>query len=391
MFAKYININKYLKSPVIPYLVTFIIAVYNLRIGTVMSPDSYQYVAAADNLINFEFNYFLFFEAHTQDLAWTLERFLPIIFPITLIAFLKIIFPLAWMECFVYINIIFVFIAVYLFQRGMLSLKIDNAVIGVCCFLLIFSVDYLTWPRFILTDTIYASLSFLLIYITLSIRNFHLRKISIWLLCLMLLALTRQVAIPILAVSIFLVFGHKIKLNGTVMLIAFLLLFLTSALFYSIYITALMDNTNLSQGVLHLMNFAKSGVVVHDRPDTYIIISNDVFGFLKLFCYRFLYFFNPYASSFSSIHIIFNSFLTVVYFFGLIATIWNWALTTLEQKQYFLKINLFIFAIAIFHSATLIDFDWRYRFPAIILMMFVGAISLQSFVNALKAKYLSQS
>ena len=85
MFAKYININKYLKSPVIPYLVTFIIAVYNLRIDTVMSPDSYQYVAAADNLINFEFNYFLFFEAHTQDLAWTLERFLPIIFPITLI------------------------------------------------------------------------------------------------------------------------------------------------------------------------------------------------------------------------------------------------------------------------------------------------------------------
>ena len=282
------------------------------------------------------------------------------------------------------------FIAVYFFQRAMLSIKIDNAVIGVFCFLLIFSVDYLTWPRFILTDTIYASLSFLLIYITLAMRNFHLRTISIWLLCLLLLVLTRQVAMPIIAVSIFLVFGHKIKLNGTVMLIALLLLFLTSALFYSTFITALINNTNLSDGVLQLMNFAKSGVVIHDRPDTYITISNDVFGFFKLFCYRFLYFFNPYASSFSSIHIIFNSFLTLVYFFGLIATIWNWTIVTLEQKQYYLKINLFIFAIAIFHSATLIDFDWRYRFPAIILMMFVGAISLQSFVNALKTKYFSQ-
>jgi hypothetical protein len=51
------------------------------------------------------------------------------------------------------------------------------------------------------------------------------------------------------------------------------------------------------------------------------------------------------------------------------------------QKQYFIKLNLFIFAIAIFQSSTLIDFDWRYRFPAIILMVFVGAISLQSMLN----------
>ena len=60
MFAKYININKYLKSPVIPYLVTFIIAFYNLRIGPVMSVDSLTYSSHADLLINLEFNYFLY-------------------------------------------------------------------------------------------------------------------------------------------------------------------------------------------------------------------------------------------------------------------------------------------------------------------------------------------
>ena len=114
-------------------------------------------------------------------------------------------------------------------------------------------------------------------------------------------------------------------------------------------------------------------------------------GFLNYFVIDFYFFFNPYAQSFSSIHIIFNSFLTLVYLFGLIGTIWNWRVVTFEQKQFFLKINLFIFSIAIFHSATLIDFDWRYRFPVIILMMLVGAISMQSLVNSLKAKKFIQN
>ena len=383
MFARYTNIN--FISSLAPFLVAFIIAVINLRIGAVMSPDSHTYSSYADKLINLEFNYFLYFESNS------LGRLVPITLPVTLIAILKIISPSQWMEYFIYVNTLFVFITFYFFQRAMQSVKIHNIVIAFCSFLLLLSADFLTWPRYILTDTIYASLSFLLIYITMTVKNFDFKIFSIWFLCCLLIAFTRPTAMPILAVSIFLMFIYKIKLNPKVMMLVFLISFFSSALFYAVFASNLANHTNLSEGIDHLMNFAKSGVVIHDRPDTYLNITNEISGFFKLFCYRFLFFFNPYTSSFSSIHIIFNSFLILVYLFGLIVTNWNWGVVTLEQKQFFLKINLFIFSVAVFHSATLIDFDWRYRFPAIILMMFVGAISMQSLVNRLKAKKFIQN
>tara|TARA_B100000795_G_C22778328_1_gene431073 strand:+ start:170 stop:1345 length:1176 start_codon:yes stop_codon:yes gene_type:complete len=375
----YTSIHSYIKNPLtlILYVTTFIIAAYNLRIGTILSPESYLHSSTAEALVSLKFNYFRFFE------AFSLEQ-LPNILPISLIAFLKIIFPNTWMEYFVYINIACVFFSIYLFQRVMLHLKIDNVVISICCFLFLFSSDFLTWPRYILYDTIYVGFSFLLIHLTLSIKNFDLKKIFIWLLCLLFVALTNKLATPVITMSILFLFIYKMKLNGKVILIISLLSLLTSALLYSILTSVLINHSNLSEWSLQTINFEKLGIVIHSRPDTYINMSDDIFGFFKLFCYRFLYFFNPYASSFSIIHIIFNSVITMVYFLGLIISTWNWTLITFEQKQYFLKINLFILFIAIFHSATLIDADWRYRFPVIILMIIIGAISFQSLIYVSK-------
>ena len=375
----YTSIHSYIKNPLtlILYVTTFIIAAYNLRIGTILSPESYLYSSTAEALVSLKFNYFRFFE------AFSLEQ-LPNILPISLIAFLKIIFPNTWMEYFIYINIACVFLSIYLFQRVMLHLKIDNVVISICCFLFLFSSDFLTWPRYILYDTIYVGFAFLLIHLTLSIKNFDLKKIFIWLLCLLFVALTNKLATPVITMSILFLFIYKMKLNGKVILIISLLSLLTSALLYSILTSVLINHSNLSEWSLQTINFEKLGIVIHSRPDTYIIMSDDIFGFFKLFCYRFLYFFNPYASSFSIIHIIFNSVIMMVYFIGLIISTWYWTLVTFEQKQYFLKINLFIFSIAIFHSATLIDADWRYRLPVIILMIIIGAISIQSLIYASK-------
>jgi len=375
----YTSIHSYIKNPLtlILYVTTFIIAAYNLRIGTILSPESYLHSSTAEALVSLKFNYFRFFE------AFSLEQ-LPNILPISLIAFLKIIFPNTWMEYFIYINIACVFLSIYLFQRVMLHLKIDTVVISICCFLFLFSSDFLTWPRYILYDTIYVGFAFLLIHLTLSIKNFDLKKIFIWLLCLLFVALTNKLATPVITMSILFLFIYKMKLNGKVILIISLLSLLTSALLYSILTSVLINHSNLSEWSLQTINFEKLGIVIHSRPDTYIIMSDDIFGFFKLFCYRFLYFFNPYASSFSIIHIIFNSVIMMVYFIGLIISTWYWTLVTFEQKQYFLKINLFIFSIAIFHSATLIDADWRYRFPVIILMIIIGAISIQSLIYVSK-------
>ena len=118
LIPKYKNINQYLQSPLIPFFVALIIALYNIRIGISLSPDSHRYIAAANGLINADFNYLLFFD------NYHLERFLPVIFPISLIAILKTIFPLAWMPFFVTINILFLFITIFFLQKAMLFLKI---------------------------------------------------------------------------------------------------------------------------------------------------------------------------------------------------------------------------------------------------------------------------
>jgi hypothetical protein len=191
--------------------------------------------------------------------------------------------------------------------------------------------------------------------------------------------------------SIFLLAIRRIKLNGKVTLISLLLLFLFSALLYSTFTSHVMHSSYLSEWSQQTMSLEKLGIVIHSRPETYINISNDFFGFLKLFCYRFFSFFNPYASSFSSIHNIFNSVIAIVYFSGLVLSTWNWKFITTRQQQYFLKINLFIFSIAIFHSVTLIDSDWRFRFPAIILMIIIGAVSMQSIMNASKKRTIFTS
>ena len=372
------NIYNFIKKFLVPYVVTFIIAAYNLRIGSILSPESFSRISSADYLIAFEFNYFIFFD------AFSFVVFLPEILIITLIAFLKILFPYGWMEYFLYINITVVFFIIYLFQRSMLNLKINNEVVTICCFLFIFSIDFLTWPRYILIDTIYVGLSFILIITTLSISSFNTKKIFTWFLCILLILLSSQNALPIVVMSIFLLSIYRIKLNGTFTLISLLSLFLLTALLYSIFTTQVMNDSYLSEWSQQTMSLEKLGIVIHSRPETYINISNDFFGFLKLFCYRFFSFFNPYASSFSSIHNVFNSVISIVYFSGLVLSTWNWKFITSQHQQYFLKLNLFIFSIAIFHSSTLIDSDWRFRFPTIILMIMVGAISMQSILNSSK-------
>ncbi|MDC1066136.1 hypothetical protein OAQ86_06935, partial [Candidatus Pseudothioglobus singularis] len=376
----YSKINNYLGSSLFPILIAILISLYNLNIGASLSPDSYRYIAAANNLINLEFNYFLFFD------TYQIERFLPVIFPITLIALLKLVFPLEWMTLFIFINISLVFITFIFLQKMTSFLKINKTISVLCIASLIFSFDYLTWPRYILTDTIFSCLTILVIYFTLKIENFNIKNLSVWFLFFIFLAFTRQTCIPILAISMLLIFSNYMKLNYKTLAIFLIGLFFASAFLFSIILTILSNKSGLpySNQVIEFINYAKSGVVIHHRPETYILIPQDISGFLKLFFYRFIYFFNPYISSFSFSHIVFNSILSLLYFLGLVIPIFKWNDFTYLQKKYFVNLNLYIVAIAIFHSATLIDFDWRYRFPAIIITVIVAAISINSLQDRLK-------
>ena len=78
----------------------------------------------------------------------------------------------------------------------------------------------------------------------------------------------------------------------------------------------------------------------------------------------------------SLIHIILNLLQTVVIFLSLI--FWFFLSESCKTiNKSVLLILLVCFSVAIFHSFTLIDYDWRYRFPIILPLTMIFPISLE--------------
>ena len=79
---------------------------------------------------------------------------------------------------------------------------------------------------------------------------------------------------------------------------------------------------------------------------------------------------------FSLIHIILNLLQTFVILLSLIF----WFFLSENYKilnKSVLLILLVCFSVAIFHSFTLIDYDWRYRFPIILPLTIIFPISFE--------------
>ena len=91
---------------------------------------------------------------------------------------------------------------------------------------------------------------------------------------------------------------------------------------------------------------------------------------------RLVYFFSPYTKNFSLVHIILNTLQTFLVFSSII--IWSF----FGKKNFFINktvglILIISISVAAFHSFTLIDYDWRFRFPIIIPLLMFFPISLE--------------
>ena len=123
----------------------------------------------------------------------------------------------------------------------------------------------------------------------------------------------------------------------------------------------------------------KVGMIIHDRPDTWINNQNNFFDVVYLYFLRSINFFNPYASTFSRFHLVVN----FLQFFTILFSIFI-SLFSISYKKIQIKIMLFILILSLFvaefHSFTLIDYDWRFRFPVILPLLMLFPLSLSMFV-----------
>ncbi len=361
-----------------------LIAYYHLNSGYSMSSDSKRLSRWADDLIRLDFNLYEFFSIEKASHRPSLFFFSV---PTFLIALCKVIFVNEWQFGFLMLNLSLVFFSLIIFVKCLLLIKVRPVLISLTLPVILISVDMLIWPKFILTDMIYAFLVLLGVYFIIKgIINNKINYLELSIIIFLLLA-SRPSSIPVIFTIIFFIIVSKFQIfmRQRNILLFILAIFISIpfilGLAYS-FIEFYFDNT---AKVDFITNMVKSGMIIHDRPETWVDGPKNFIDVVFIYFLRLINFFNPYASTFSILHIILNIIQTVLILISI--TIWSFLrgyIKTLDKIFFF--IIVLSLSVASFHSFILIDYDWRYRFPIILPLIMLFPISLEIILKRLKLK-----
>jgi hypothetical protein len=115
----------------------------------------------------------------------------------------------------------------------------------------------------------------------------------------------------------------------------------------------------------HLL--AHDGVIVNGRPESSLQPGSSYFHFLVVLVTRFTYFFSFYSDGFSPAHNLLNLVFYIPFYFfvalSLIASAFTTKVGPGDAGDTILLLFTLVVMFALFHAATLLDFDWRYRSP----------------------------
>ena len=249
------------------------------------------------------------------------------------------------------------------------------------------SVDLLTWPRYILTDTIFSF--FVLLTVYLIVRSIIREKFYFFFLISLtiIMFLTRPTSLPfIMSIWIFILL-FKSQLNYTprfIILLIFLLAIIIPIIFSVLHhLMEIYLAGNIQ--VDYILKFANKGIVVLARPETFIQPPINFIDNVYLYLIKIIIFFKPYAAKYSIIHTILNTFQ--IFLIVLAISIWSYLNeNTKIINRTFLFILLLSLLVSSFHSFTIIDFDWRYRFPIILPLIMLLPISLEILIRNINSR-----
>lgn len=373
-----LNIKKrHLYSAV--FFIFILISFYHLNSGYYISGDSHRFSRWADKLIELNFNIFDFYSLEKADHRPHLFFFS---IPVLLIALCKVFFINEWQSVFLIINLLLLLFSLIIFVKSLLLIQVKSISIFLTFPLIIISADILTWPRYILSDTIYTFFVILALYFVAKgvVKN----KIFFTELILVIFLLlgSRPSSIPVVFAIIFftLISNFQIFLKPkTIFLFLLASIAFTPFIFGCLYIIL---NANFYEipNLEHIIEMVKAGIIIHDRPETWIDEPNTFLDIVYLYFLRITGFFNPYASTFSILHIVLN----LIQFFMILFSVVIWLYVNKNLKNHnklFFFILILSLSVAAFHSFTIIDYDWRFRFPIILPLLMLFPISLSMFLH----------
>jgi hypothetical protein len=355
------------------------IAIYK---GSVQSPDTLSFISLADILINHQFNLLSFYRDST---SFTHPFFYTL--PVSILAILKLVINDQWVTGYLIANLVALFFTLFLYIQIAFTLGIRKWLISASLLIFLVSTDFLLWPRYILTDTLFVSLVMLTIYVVTTRNSNYYPSYIYIIISLYFLLVTRPSSLPYIAVFLFFVFmpsmSQKMLVKKTLFVRLGSLILLSSVL-YSIIIMA---NTS---GIIEFATidiwykWISEGAIIHHRPETYIIYEATHLGTMKLFIYRMVGFFTPFLKSFSAIHNILGLSLLGCYVVTL--AMFRHSFSDFELNNNRAKtvalLSTLIISVSIFTSAILIDYDWRYRYPLIAPLILLTTLIFDNFLNS---------
>ena len=361
---------------------------YHLSLGFSMSSDSERFSRWADDLIRLNFNLLEFFSLDKVSYRPSLFFFS---IPVVLIALCKLIFVSEWQFAFLLLNQLLIFFSLIIFTKNLLLIGVRPIIISLSLPIILMSVDLLIWPRFILSDMIYSFLVLLSTYfiIKLIIRN-KINYFGIVVVIIFLLA-SRPSSIPVIvAIFLFIIISKfqifskfKIFSKQINKLMFVLITFISIPFILSLVYLFIEYNFNDIAKVNYITGMVKEGMIIHDRPNTWVNAPSNFIDINQIYFLRLINFFNPYASTFSVLHIALNVFQILI----ILSSLLIWLLITdytKSQNKLFFFVILLSFSVASFHSFILIDYDWRYRFPIILPMLMLFPISLEIIIKKIR-------
>ena len=348
----------------------FIISLYHLHHGYYMSPDSGKFSRLADDLIQSNLKIFNFSER------------VPAFFisiPISLIALFKIIFVDKWQYAFLVFNLSLLLFSLIFFAKILLLVGVRPFSIFLTLPLIIISVDILTWPRYILSDMCYSFLVLVIIYFIAKgfVKNNFNYFFILSILFLILITRPSSVSVIFAVVFFIIIYNYDFILKPKIFLSLLFILFFSVPFVFGIFYYFIESNFNDNMQLQWwLLSKVKLGMIIHDRPETWVDSPKVFIDVVYIYFLRLINFFNPYASAFSLIH----NLLNIFQMFMIISSILIWVFLgeqISKKNKMFCFILVMSFIVASFHSFTLIDYDWRYRFPIILPLLMLVSISIE--------------
>jgi hypothetical protein len=378
------------------FLLTITWSLSSYSRGVKMAGDSNTYSNLADTLIAYNFNIF--------NLIETVDTKVPLLFYynwLSIVAINKLTFGDNWGLGIVFFNLLAgIFAAILLFKSTWTTTR--NPACVILAGLLVFLChDFVLWIPFVLSDTLFSSLCFLIFTLTISLyqRPAELSRKVVWIVVLLCFALFfRPVWPPLLIFALFstslAIFFNSIASDpnkrhrfiiGSIFTACIVI---PAIIFYHSYIMLHPDKWPFSL-FTKMISFIsieyQKGIVIRSHFETYHSPSANILEYVFITLHKFIGYFYISVDSYSFKHSLLNYiFFVPVYglsFFAVAQLFKKGNGPSPSNWWYIFSCTLFIFLFAFFHSLHQIDYDFRYRVPCLLPLIFLATLGLNELIN----------